>query len=95
MNARGERRLVSLRRRVPAERLGEYAELWRELAAAVTADGSHAWRFVSADDPGLHLEFLEFRADADPRSRPTVEAALDRLDRAISPALTEEWLEPR
>lgn len=95
MSAPRERRLVSLRRRVTPERIGDYAALWEVLAGAVNADGSHAWRFVSRNDPSVHLEFLEFSSAADPRSRPEVAAALARIDAVVSPASVEEWLQPR
>jgi hypothetical protein len=84
------RRLVSLRREVPAGQLQHYAAAWRTLQSAVTETGAHAWRFVSAAYPGLHLEFLEFAAGADPRERAEIAGALAALER-LAAATTEEW----
>jgi hypothetical protein len=90
-----ERRLVSLRRRVEGDAQKRYRELWSALAEAVIATGAHAWGFVSTGDPQLHLEFLEFRAAADPRGEAPVRLLLERLDAEVSLAETEEWLEAR
>lgn len=90
-----ERRLLSLRRRVPPARGASYGELWDALAAAVTADGAHAWRFVSPQDSELHLEFLEFKASDDPRNEEKVRELLDRLDTDTGASTIEEWLEDR
>jgi hypothetical protein len=87
-----ERRLVSLRRSVPSPRMEAYGALWTSLAEEVVRAGAHAWRFVSPQDPELHLEFLEFKAAVDPRREPPVRALLDRLDVEAAAAATEEWL---
>jgi hypothetical protein len=89
-----ERRLVSLRRRVPASRQARYGELWGALAAEATKTGAHAWRFVSPGDGELHLEFLEFRADADPRRSEATQRILRQL-REEAAAEVEEWVEAR
>lgn len=86
------RRLISLRRRVPPERGQEYHELWAEARRLATGQGAHAWHFVSATSPGEHLEFLEFRADGDPRREPELAGVLRRLD-GIGAARVEEWQE--
>lgn len=88
-----ERRLVSLRRRVPAERDPTYRTLWATLVAAVTPLEAHAWRFVSPEDPELHLEFLEFRASADPRAAGDVRDLLARMESEAGDSITEEWLQ--
>ena len=92
------RHLVSIRRSVPAERRGEYDAVWARLHDTATTRGAHAWRFVSAIRPDLVLEFLEFAADADPRSRPEIADALEVLDQefgttADHAAAVEEWRE--
>ncbi len=87
-----ERRLVEIRRRIQRDSGGMYESAWRELETAVTATGSHAWRFRSADDADLYIEFLEFRASADPRSRPDVQSALQAME-ALAPGSVEEWVD--
>lgn len=93
-----ERRLVSIRRRVPAPELDAYRAAWRELHAAATARGAHAWHFASADSPEVVLEFLEFGADTDVREDAAVLAALQQLHTRFGqpsplPKPLEEWLE--
>lgn len=90
-----ERRLVSLRRRVAGASRERYGELWSALEADAVAGGAHAWRFVSATDASLHLEFLEFRGDADPRTADAARRHLRMLDEEVGRAQVEEWLEPR
>lgn len=94
------RRLVSLRRQAPHERRSEYDASWGRLATAASAEGAHAWRFVSAERDELFLEFLEFAADRDPRVDTECSAALRTLH-ALFPtpppaaAFVEEWVEIR
>ena len=95
MTTSTERRLVSLKREVAAAAAELYDEIWAGIVAAATATGAHAWRFSAASDPTLRLEFLEFKAGADPRSATEAGALLGRLDREIAPAIVEEWLEDR
>lgn len=89
---------MSLRRRVPVGRREEYGALWKRLHTGATARGAHAWRFRSAGDDELHLEFLEFAAGEDPRPASEVAEALRALDAAFpasppsAPPL-EEWRE--
>src|ERR1043165_1906320 len=73
------RRLVSIRRFVPSDRIPEYAELWAALHHAATSRGAHAWAFASADHRDTYIEFLEFGADSDVRSDPGVVAAIQAL----------------
>lgn len=92
-----ERRLVSIRRWVPAEARDEYDAGWLRLHAAATAGGGHAWRFVSASDANLHLEFLEFAAARDLREDPEILASLQALHRSFGdpyppPRTIEEWI---
>jgi hypothetical protein len=94
----GERRLVSIRRFVPQHLRGEYAEVWATLHAAATAQGAHAWHFVSAETPGVFLEFLEFGPESDVRSDPAVLDAIRALHTEFgmpypSPNTLEEWVE--
>ena len=98
MSAPRERRLLSIRRAVPAARRAEYEAAWARLHAAATGRGAHAWRFRSARVPGLYLEFLEFGAGADLRADPDAQAALRALDAAFAephpaPEAQEEWIE--
>lgn len=90
---KAERRLVSLRRRVPSDRDASYRTLWASLAARVTPLEAHAWRFVSPQDPELHLEFLEFKASADPRAARDVRDLLARMETEAGGSITEEWLQ--
>jgi hypothetical protein len=94
----GERSLVSIRRFVPQHRRGEYAELWAGLHAAASARSAHAWHFLSADTPGVFLEFLEFGPDSDVRSDPGVLEAIKQLHAEFglpypTPNTLEEWVE--
>lgn len=94
----GERRLVSIRRFVPQHRRADYAEVWATLHAAATAQGAHAWHFVSADTPGVFLEFLEFGPESDVRDDPEVLEAIRLLHNEFgmpypSPNTLEEWVE--
>ena len=87
------RTLVSLRRTVAPDRKPGYDAAWAALAAAAAARDAHAWRFVSVENPSMHLEFLEFRSDADPRADEAVRSALHLLNERATPAVTEEWEE--
>jgi hypothetical protein len=93
-----ERRLISIRRMVPAERRFEYETAWRELHRAATALGAHAWRFHADEVDGLFLEFLEFGTDADIRGDPEVLEAIKALHEGFHdpypmPKTIEEWIE--
>jgi hypothetical protein len=95
-----ERRLVSIRRRVPTARLEEYLTLWLQLRGAAQIQGAHAWNFVSADVPEVYLEFLEFGAESDIRQDPEVLAAIKALHEGFgdvypAPQTLEEWVEIR
>jgi hypothetical protein len=76
---------------VPQADVARYDELWLALAADVREHGAHAWRFASAGDPALRLEFLEHAAGADPRERAAVAEILHRLDAEVAPAAAEAW----
>lgn len=95
MSSRIERKLLCLRRRVPADREQEYRGLWSELVSRVAEGGSHAWRFAAPGNPAERLEFLEFEAARDPRESSEPRAILARLDADIGKASVEEWLEDR
>lgn len=91
------RRLVSIRRHVPADRIPEYAELWTALYHAATALGAHAWAFASATHRDVYVEFLEFGDDTDPRGDERVVAAIRALSLAFTelypaPLPLEEWV---
>lgn len=94
----GERRLVSIRRFVPQHRREEYAGAWSVLHAAASALGAHAWHFLSADTPGVFLEFLEFGPESDVRSDTATLEAIRVLHEQFglpypSPNTLEEWVE--
>ncbi len=98
MSAAPERRLVSIRRTVPAERRGDYDTIWALLHAAATLRGAHAWRFRSAEVPDVYLEFLEFGTEEDLRGDPAALAAIRALhdgfgDPYPMPRTLEEWIE--
>ncbi|HEX2188331.1 MAG TPA: hypothetical protein VHG51_05500 [Longimicrobiaceae bacterium] len=98
MSARGERRLVSIRRSVAPELRAEYDAVWSLLHAAATLRGAHAWRFRSAEVPDLYLEFLEFGTEDDLREDPAALAAIRTLHEAFGapyppPRTLEEWIE--
>lgn len=91
------RRLVSIRRLVPTDRIPEYAEAWALLHTAATARGAHAWSFASADHRDVYLEFLEFGDDSDVRSDPATVAAIQTLHEKFGysyppPKTLEEWV---
>jgi hypothetical protein len=93
-----ERRLISIRRNVPADRRFAYEAAWRELHRAVTGLSGHAWRFRSDDVDGLFLEFLEFGTDADIRGDVEVLEAIKALHEGFHdpypmPKTIEEWVE--
>ncbi len=92
-----QRRLVSIRRRVPMDRIEEYVPLWLQLHAAATAKGAHAWNFISADVPEVYLEFLEFGAETDIRADEATVEAIRMLHEAFhetypTPQTIEEWV---
>ena len=92
-----ERRLISIRRWVPDESRDEYDAAWLRLHAVATAGGGHAWRFASASDANLYLEFLEFAAARDLRENPEILASLQALhqnfgDPYPAPTTIEEWI---
>ena len=92
-----ERRLVSIRRMVPTSRNDAYDAAWARLNDAAVARGAHAWRFISASEPLVFLEFLEFAGDADLRQDPEVIAAIAALhdefgDPPPQPKTLEEWV---
>ena len=91
------RRLVSIRRYVPTERIPEYAEAWAALHHAATALGAHAWAFASATHRDVYLEFLEFGAESDVRSDEKTVAAIQALHKKFGdpyppPVTLEEWV---
>ncbi|HWK90487.1 MAG TPA: hypothetical protein VNP72_10910 [Longimicrobium sp.] len=97
MNLSG-RRLVSIRRLVPSDRIPQYAAAWAELHAAATARGAHAWHFASADQRDVYVEFLEFGSDSDVRSDAATVAAIRELHEQFGdpypmPNTLEEWVE--
>lgn len=94
------RRLVSIRRMVGLEApdRARYDALWSALHDAATARGAHAWRFESADDPGVFLEFLEFGPESDVRADPDALEAIRALHAGFGqpypiPKTLEEWTE--
>ena len=91
------RRLVSIRRYVPTDRIPEYAEAWAKLHNAATARGAHAWAFASATHRDVYLEFLEFGDDSDVRSDEATVAAIQVLHEKFGdpyppPVTLEEWV---
>ncbi len=91
------RRLVSIRRLVPQERIPEYVELWTALHLAATARGAHAWSFVSTDHANVFLEFLEFGDASDVRADEPTLAAIQALHERFGdpyppPKTLEEWV---
>lgn len=86
------RRLVSIRRRVPAREAAAYAAAWSHARRAVEATGSHAWAFASTGDASERIEFLEFADGSDPRDESPVVSALDALEHAYGGTI-HEWEE--
>jgi len=91
------RRLVTIRRHVPPDRIPEYAELWMVLHRAATARGAHAWWFASASHRDVYIEFLEFGEDSDPRGDEAVVGAIRELSARFNelyppPLPLEEWV---
>ncbi|MBV9774236.1 MAG: hypothetical protein JO040_09825 [Gemmatimonadetes bacterium] len=93
-----ERRLISIRRLVPADERASYDAAWDALRTAATSRGGHAWRFLSADEEDVFLEFLEFGMESDLRADPDVLSAIQELHRSFGgvypiPKTIEEWVE--
>ena len=91
------RHLISIRRMVPAAQRADYDAAWARLHAATTGIGAHAWRFVSAAEGDLFLEFLEFAADSPLREDPGVIEAIRILHQRFgdpypTPSTLEEWI---
>jgi hypothetical protein len=91
------RRLVTIRRHVPQDRIPEYAEAWAVLHNAATARGAHAWAFASADHRDTYIEFLEFGDDSDVRNDTATVAAISALHARFheaypQPLTMEEWV---
>jgi hypothetical protein len=86
--------LVSIRRLVEVTRRGEYDAAWDQLAASAgrMPFRVNAWRFRAAADPRLHVEFLEYSGDIDPREDAAISAALRTLE-GIGVSEAEEWLD--
>jgi hypothetical protein len=97
MEAPPPRRLVTIRRYVPADRIPEYAEIWARLHRAATARGAHAWWFASATHRDVYIEFLEFDQESDPRGDDGLVEAIRALTAAFTemypaPLPLEEWV---
>lgn len=86
------RRLIETRRVLSGGRRRQYDRAWADLRDAVAEAGAHAWRFRSAADPQLHIEYLEFGAGNDPRSVPGIDERLRDLE-DIAPGIMEEWID--
>ncbi|MGQ0815693.1 MAG: hypothetical protein ACT4O1_14755 [Gemmatimonadota bacterium] len=84
-------------RRVPIDRIEDYARFWHEVRRAASAAGARAWIF-RADRPGdRFVEFVEWQAD-DAQSvigRPDVADALAALSAAFPPQDSETWFEAK
>jgi hypothetical protein len=92
-----ERRLVSIRRWVSEQAREEYDAAWLRLHTAATGGGGHAWRFASASEANLYLEFLEFATERDLRADPEIVASLHALHQNFGdpyppPRTIEEWI---
>lgn len=86
-----ERRLLSVRRRVAPDRRGEYDPLWGAAQRAVEDRGAHAWRFQSAADGDLFIEFIEYASDSDPLGDAAVARAFETLSQAFAAESRESW----
>lgn len=84
--------LVSVQRRVDRTQLSRYDTAWSAFREAAVARGAKAWRFRSAEEEGLYLEFLEFRVEADPRADQEMKGALSGLE-GVAEGSFEEWLD--
>lgn len=85
------RKLVSTERRVGDADRKRYGQAWQDVRDAVVRLDGRAWRFESARDPELFVEFLEFTHD--PRTDAGVSTALGRLEE-FGPGDSKEWLDP-
>lgn len=91
-----QRRLLSTRRAVAPERVGEYLEHWARVRAAVEERGGHAWLFQAARGESLFMEFIEWKEAPGEESLPErqeVGGARRALDVAFGPGQEEEWRE--
>lgn len=79
-------------RTVMAGQAEEYDYAWRRLRMAAKEMGAQAWRFRRAEEAHSFIEFLEFKAEIDPRSSPALASALEELE-GIAQGRTEEWVD--
>jgi hypothetical protein len=86
------RTLLAVERRVPEATWSGYELGWRRFVVAATAAGAKAWRFRSAQNAELFMEFLEFDAGADPRREGEVSAAGVDLE-SFGSSRSEEWID--
>jgi len=87
-----KRRLVSTRRFIAPGTFSDYDACWEALRGSAAAEGVRAWRFRSALEPTLYIEFLESRGEMDPRERPALRGGAEELD-ALSAGIAETWIE--
>lgn len=89
------RRLRSLRRLVPLDRLEDYDDAWEAVSRAAAESDVRAWRFRGHDREDHFMEFLEWSApaggDADGGLAPTVAAACEELGLQFGGAAVEDW----
>jgi hypothetical protein len=91
-----QRRLLSTRRAVAPERVGEYLEHWARVRAAVEERGGHAWLFQAAGGEALFIEFIEWKqapGEEGLPERPEVGEARRALDAAFGRGQEEGWRE--
>ena len=86
------RTLISIERRVENEQSSHYETAWAKFRESAVARGAKAWRFRSAGDESLYLEFLEFKAGADPRGAPEIQGCTATLD-GIAAGRSTAWLD--
>lgn len=87
------RELLSIRRRIPLDRLDEYLAGWERLRAAATSAGGRAWLFRGAGREDHYLEFLE-SGDLDALlERDEIGAAREALNVVFGEGAVEVWVE--
>ena len=85
-------KLVSTERRVGEADRKRYGRAWQTVRDAAKVVECRAWRFESARDPELFVEFLEFGEGPDPRESGELASALRALQE-FGPGDSREWLD--
>lgn len=91
------RHLLITQRRIPLDRMADYARLWHELRQQVVHAGGRAWLFRASSAGHRFTEFVEWESD-DAYSftgRAEIAGALEALGIAFPSRDSETWIEAK